>query len=398
VLTSVQIVQAYTAEQHEDARFREMNKRSLRAGVRLTRIEAQLNRAVQIAVAVGVCAILWFGTQDVTARRLSPGQLLVFLAYLRGLYRPLRQASKLTQRMAKAAACGHRVLEVLDEEPQIQDPPKAVSLRRVRGQITFRDVSFSYRPGEPVLRNVSLEISPHEMVAVVGPTGAGKSTLLSLIPRFYDPQGGQMLIDGTPIATVRLQSLRRHISFLPQEALVMGISIRENIAYGAIGRRGAPPDENEIERAARKAHAHEFIVDLPNGYDTVVGERGATLSGGQRQRIAIARAIVRRAPILLMDEPMAGLDPVSATAVLEALDEVTPKRTALVVAHHLSTVLHATRVVFLDDGEIVEQGTHDNLLARGGRYAEFFHTEWSNMAARVDDTAWAVPPDPSAKR
>jgi ATP-binding cassette subfamily B protein len=394
VLAGVQIVQAFTAERHEDARFHEMNKRSLHAGVRLTRIEAQLNRAVHVAIAAGVCGILWLGTQDVISGRLSPGQLLVFLAYLQGVYRPLRQASKLTQRMAKAAACGQRVLEVLDETPQIQDPPNPISLRGIRGRITFRGVSFEYRRGEPVLRNINLEVSPHEMVAIVGPTGAGKSTLLSLIPRFHDPRPGEILIDGTPIHTVRLRSLRRQISFLPQEALVMGISIRENIAYGAIGRRGPAPDSEEIVTAARKARAHEFVVELPNGYDTVIGERGATLSGGQRQRIAIARAIVRRAPILLMDEPMTGLDPVSATAVLEALENLTQKRTALVVAHHMNTVLRATRVVFLERGEIVEQGSHESLLARGGRYAEFFHSEWAHMVARAGGTVAQAPSHP----
>jgi ATP-binding cassette subfamily B protein len=360
-----------------------MNKRSLRAGVRLTRIEAQLNRSVQISIALGICLILWLGAQDVLADRLSPGELLVFLAYLRSLYRPLRQVSKLTQRMAKASACGDRVLEVLDELPEVLDPPQGVALRGVKGHVSFRGVSFAYRKGEPVLRDVNLEVRPAELVALVGPTGAGKTTLLSLIPRFHDPTQGEIRIEDVPIRRVRLRSLRRQIGFLPQEAVAMGVSIRENIAYGAIGRKGEPADDAEIEAMARAARAHEFIAQLPKGYDTIIGERGATLSGGQRQRLAIARALMRDAPILLLDEPMTGLDPLSEQAVMEALEALTRKRTTLVIAHHLSTILRADRIVFLREGRVVEEGAHRELLARGGAYAEFFHGEWGGIAARA---------------
>jgi ATP-binding cassette subfamily B protein len=381
VLGGIQLVQAYTAEDHEAERFKELNKRSLRGGVRLTRIEAQLNRSVQIAMGVGLCAVLWIGTQDVLNDRLSPGQLLVFMAYLRGLYKPLRQVSKLTQRVAKAAACGDRVLEVLDEEPQIQDPPRARTLRDIAGRIELREVFFSYSDGRPVLRDVNLRIAPGEMVALVGPTGEGKSTLLSLIPRFYDPDVGEILIDDIPIRTVRLKSLRRHISVLLQDTVVMGVTIRENIAYGAVGGKG-PPSDRKIRRVAKAARAHEFISRLPDGYDTVVGERGATLSGGQRQRIAIARALLRKAPILLLDEPTTALDPLSGGAVLGALEALTRERTRLVVAHQLSTVLRADRIVYLAGGRIEEEGSHEELLRRGGSYAAFFKSEWGGLAAR----------------
>lgn len=380
VLGAVQLVQACTAEKHEDERFKQMNKRSLRSGARLTRIEAQLNRSVQIAMAIGVCAIMWLGTRDVLAGRLTPGQLLVFMAYLRGLYRPLRQVAKLTQRMAKASACGDRVLEVLDRVPEVRDPPSPAVLRCVKGRITFRGVSFAYCDDHPVLRDINLDVRHGEMVALVGPTGAGKTTLLSLIPRFYDPQEGEILIEQVPIRTVRLRSLRRQISYLLQETVVMGVSIEENIAYGAMGGKGFPPSREEIEQVTRAARAHEFIVRLPNGYQTVVGERGSTLSGGQRQRIAIARAMLRNAPILLLDEPTTGLDPVSGKAVLEALELLTRRRTTLVAAHHLGTILRADRIVFLEGGAITEVGSHEALLSRQGRYAEYFHTEWGSLA------------------
>ncbi len=382
VLGGIELVQAYTAERHEDERFKRMNRRSLRAGVRVTRIEAQLNRAVQISLAVGICCILWLGTQDVLAGRLSPGELLVFLAYLRGLYRPLRQASKLTQRMAKASACGDRVLEILDEVPDVQDPPHPRVLRRVKGRITFLHVSFAYRPDEPVLYNLQVDIAPHDTVALVGPTGSGKSTLLALIPRFYDPQLGEILIDDVPIAEVRLRSLRRQISVLSQEAVVMGMTVRENIAYGAIGQKRFPPDDARIREVAEAARAHEFIQELPRGYDTVVGERGGTLSGGQRQRVAIARAFLRNAPILLLDEPTTALDPVSSKAILETLEILTWKKTTLVVAHQLTSVLQADRILFLENRAIVEDGTHESLLEKNGRYAEFFRTEWGGLNAR----------------
>ncbi len=377
VLQAVHVVQANTAEEHEENRFRDMNRRSLRAGIRSTRIEARLHRAVQVTIAAGVGATLGLGALDVLAGRLSPGQLLVFAAYVRGLYGPLRQISKVVQRTAKASACADRVLEVLEEKPEIQSAPDAPALEDVRGAITLDHVTFGYVSGKPVLRDVHLEIEPRTTVALVGPTGSGKTTFLNLIPRFYDPLSGEVRIDGREVRAVDVKSLRRHISYLTQEVVVMGLTVRENIAYGAIGRNGRAPTEEEILNAARGAYAHEFILKLPDGYDTVLGDRGATLSGGQRQRIAIARAFIRDAEILLFDEPMTGLDPLAEQAVQRAFANLSRGRTTIVVAHHLSTILHADRILFLQNGRIVEQGSHEQLLERSGPYAEFYRTQWS---------------------
>ena len=387
VLQGIHLVQANTAERHENERFKDMNKRSLHASLKSARLEAQLNRAVLIAVAAGISAVLWLGTRRVLEGSLSPGQLLVFLAYVQGFYRPLRTLSKMTERMAKATACGRRVLEVLDEVPEIRDAPGAVAIERAEGRVTFRNVRFGYGDGEPVLRGIDLDIRPREKVAVVGATGAGKSTLLALVPRFYDPQEGDILLDGAPIRTLQVGSLRRQISLLAQEAVILGVSLRENIAYGAMSKHRPPPTQDEIELAARAARAHEFILELPGGYDTVVSERGTTLSGGQRQRIAIARALLRQAPVLLLDEPMTGLDPIAERDVLEAIETLAAGRTTLVVAHHLSTVLHADRIVFLEDGRIREEGTHEALLARDGSYAEFFFAQWKSLASGGTESA-----------
>jgi ATP-binding cassette subfamily B protein len=398
VLQAIHLVQANTAERHEEARFRDMNKRSLRAGVRSTRLEAQLNRTVQITIAAGVAATVGFGARDVLAGYLTPGQLLVFFAYVRGLYNPLRQVSKVVQRTAKASACADRVLEVLEQAPDIQSPPGAVRLGDVSGAISFQNVTFGYDASRPVLNDISLDIPPRLTVALVGPTGAGKTTLLNLVPRFYDPQTGQVQVDRRCIRDVEIASLRRQISYLAQEAVVMGLTVRENIAYGAIGLDGddsaTTPSQQQVEDAARAAQAHEFILQLPEGYDTVVGERGATLSGGQRQRIAIARALIRNARILLFDEPMTGLDPLSELAVQRAFVHLSRGRTTLVVAHHLATILHAHRIVFLARGRIVETGTHAELLAEDGAYAEFYRTQFKDGARPRSDTLALGPSRP----
>jgi ATP-binding cassette, subfamily B, bacterial len=372
-------VKALGAETFERQRFGQLDGRSLKAGVKTARHEARMNLAVGLAISVGVSLLLWFGVADVQSGRLSAGELLVVLAYVGALYKPLRQLSKLTQRMAKTTACGERVLEVFRQEPEalLDDGP---ALHDVRGKIVFRDVHFTYDHGNaasnspPSLAGIDLTVQPGEVVAIVGPTGSGKSTLLSLLLRFYSPQRGVIEIDDTPIDRVCLRSLRQQLAYVQQDSVIRGATIAENILYGISGLYESDdptPDMAEVTRVARAANAHEFIIRLPGGYDTLVGERGSTLSGGQRQRLALARAHLRRSPIVLLDEATQGLDAESEQLVLEGLGALLQGRTALLIAHRLNTVRLAHRVIFLERGRIVESGSHDELVMRGGRYASF---------------------------
>src|SRR5439155_696562 len=272
-----------------------------------------------------------------------------------------------TSTLQGAAGSARRVREILQTEREVADRPDARALSSVSGQVQIQDVTFGYERDRPILRHVSLEVCPGETVAIVGATGAGKSTLVSLVPRFFDPWEGRVLVDGCDVRGVQLKSLRRHIAIVLQEPFLFPVSIADNIAYGV--PRVATP---EIEAAARAAGAHEFILRLPNGYQTVIGERGATLSGGERQRISIARALLKNAPILILDEPTSALDVETEGALLRALDRLTKGRSTLIIAHRLSTVRRADRIVVLRDGQIVETGTHDELLKRGQVYAGFY--------------------------
>jgi len=374
-LTSIHVVQLFTREDTEEERLRSLNKRSLRSGVKATRLEAKLNRSVELSVAVATAAVLWFGATQVIAGRLTPGELVVFLLYLQGFYRPLRRISRVAQRAAKAATCVERVTDLLDREPEIRDGP--VRLARCEGRITFDGVSFEYAPGSPVLRDVDLEIEPGQTVAVVGTTGSGKSTLLSLVPRLYDATRGSVRIDGRNVRELTLRSLRSNISVVPQHGVLFGADFHHNIAYGSPDAAAA-----DVEAAARTALIHDFIAAQEGGYEAPIGERGVTLSGGQRQRVAIARALVRDAPIVLLDEPLTGLDLESQALVLEALDRLLADRTAIVVAHDLAVAQRAALIVVLEEGRIVERGTHDELLGRSGRYRTLHELQPSFAASR----------------
>ena len=322
--------------------------------------------------------MLGYGARLALAGQLSAGVLIVFLIYVGKTYKPMRDLSKMANTVSKATVGFERIQEILDIESRVRDLPGAVHAPRLRGEIEFDRVCFSDDADTPALRDVSFRVEPGQVVAIVGPSGAGKSTIVSLIPRFFDPASGQVKIDGTDIREFTLKSLRDQIGFVLQDTLLFRATIWENIAYG---RLDAPPEETL--RAAELANAHDFITRMPHGYATMVGERGVTLSGGQRQRIAIARAIVRDAPILILDEPTAGLDAASEHAVLEVLQRLMEGRTCIVIAHHLSTVRRADTILVVNNAQVVERGTHDALLATGGLYAELHELQTAGRPSDI---------------
>lgn len=367
-LGSMHIVQLFTHEHEEEDRLQALNTRSLNAGMRSTRMEGRLNQGVEVAVAVGMALTLWVGANQVIAGRLTPGELLVFVTYMKSFFRPMRRISRIAERASKASTCVDRITDVLDQEPEIRDGARVAP--RFRGEITFRDVSFGYGKDETIVRDLDLSIAPGQTIALVGASGAGKSTIVSLLPRLYDTTAGSIQVDGTDIREFTLRSLREQISVVPQDGALFGGTIRENIAYG-----NPPADDQTIEAAARAANIHGFIQSLPEGYHTVLEEGGVSLSGGQRQRLAIARAMVRDAPIVVLDEPTTGLDAASEQAVLDALEHLLRDRTAIVITHRLDTVRDASEIVVLDSGRVVERGTHDELMACGGHYRDLYRLQ-----------------------
>ncbi|MBV9670049.1 MAG: ABC transporter ATP-binding protein [Acidobacteriales bacterium] len=368
-LTSIKLVKAFAREDYEVKRLENQSLETVEVSLRARALKAKLQPMVQIIVAVGTALVLWFGTRLVLRGAISTGSLIVFLTYLGKMYKPMQDLSKMTDSYSKAAVGYERIQEVLDADGQILDVPRARKAPVFRGGIEFDHVSFQYanQPdfAAPILQDVSFTIEPGKMVALVGPTGAGKTTIVSLISRFYDPTSGTVKIDGTDVRRFKQESLRQQISWVLQDCVLFHSTIWQNIAYGKPTATGS-----EIMRAAELANASEFIDKLPNGYDTLVGERGATLSGGQRQRLAIARAIIRNAPILILDEPTSGLDAASEKLVFEALERLIAGKTCIVIAHRLATIRKADEIFVVQDGAIAERGTHDQLLALDGKYAE----------------------------
>ncbi len=324
--------------------------------------------------------VLWFGGRLALAGSLSPGSLILFIWYLGKMYKPMQDLSKMADGYSKAAVGYERIRELLDVERDVQDLPGARNAPRLRGRVEFDDVSFSYGNNHPTLTHVSLKIEPGQVAALVGPTGAGKTTIINLIARFYDPSEGLVKIDGYDIRRFKQKSLREQISFVLQDTLLFHGPIWQNIAYGK-------PDASrrEILRAAELANASEFIERMPEGYDTPVGERGVTLSGGQRQRIAIARAIIRDTPILILDEPSSGLDAASEHLVFEALDRLMQGRTCIIVAHRLATIRRADIIFVVQDGAIVERGNHTELMRSGGLYSELHGLQY-----QIDEPAQPI--------
>lgn len=367
-LSGIRTIKALGIEDQVAGNFLGANKSSLKGGVKSQRLSAGLERAVDLLVAMATALILFFGARMVMTGKLSPGDLLVFITYVKNTFRPVRDYAKYSARLAKATAAGERVVALLDT-PSTPDSEGARQADFTQGKIQFRNVDFSYDGARPQLTDLSVTIHPGQSVAITGPSGAGKSTLISLILRLYDAQSGQVLIDGTDLRDFTVKSLRNRISFVPQEALLFACSVRENLTLGA----GRDLTEAEIIDAAKKARAHDFIMNLPEGYDTILAERGGSLSAGQRQRIAIARAGLRQAPIFMLDEPTVGLDAENEQAAIGAIMAMAQDRTTLIITHDLDLAARCDRVLCLEGGQLVEDGRPAELLARDGLFARLSH-------------------------
>jgi subfamily B ATP-binding cassette protein MsbA len=377
-LSAMRVVKAFVRERFEMARYRTAVEQSFSSELTAARLQSLFQSAMMIAIFAAFAAVLWFGGREVVAGRLTPGGLISFLFYLTILTGPLQNLSQVYSSFQRAAGGAARVFEVLDTPPSIVDAPDAEELPSsgsgamgARGRVEVRNLWFYYVPEAPVLRGVNLVARPGETVAIVGPSGAGKTTLISLLPRFYEAVDGEIRVDGHDITRVTMESLRRAMAIVPQEATLFGGTVRENIAYG---REGA--SDEEIERAARMANAHEFITQLPQGYDSLIGDRGVKLSGGQRQRVAIARAVLKDPRILILDEATSSLDNESEALVQEALERLMQGRTTFVVAHRLTTIVNADRIVVLDQGRVAEEGSHTQLMARDGLYHRLYLRSW----------------------
>lgn len=373
MLQAIQVIQVFGREAYEAERFSGPNRRTLSQGRRTVRLEAQLERVAEVLIAVGTGAVLWFGVRRVLLGILTPGDLLVFTAYLTGMYRPLRRIAFVSSRLSKAVTCAERVFELLRVEQRVRVRSDARPAPRFQGRVTFSTVSFAYHVGRPVLRGVSFAARPGQTVALVGPNGAGKSTLCALLPRLYDPSEGRIKIDGEKITHFRLDSLRDQIGVVLQQPLLFAGTVRDNIAYGKQDATAA-----EIEAAARAADAHDFIIALSQGYDTHIGERGDTLSGGQRQKIAIARAVIKKPSILILDEPTAALDATSAAQVNATLLRLPERRTTFRVGHRLAEVCGADLILVIEDGQITQRGTHESLMRQPGWYRDVFDLQQRN--------------------
>lgn len=382
---AIKVVQALSLQDFLGKSFAKNNRKSLKESAETQRLRAGQERLVETLVAIVQALVLWRGVQLVLAGSATPGDLLVFITYLKVAFKPMRQLAKYTGQIAKAVASGERVIALLDTVPDVRDLKGAKPAPAFRGDVSCQNVTFAYDPEKGILRNLTFAAKPGEQVAIVGPSGGGKSTLISLLLRFYDPIEGGVHIDGHDLREYTLTSLRQQISIVLQDSVLFATSVRDNIAYGDLGASDA-----DVEAAARLANAHDFIMELPQGYDTILGERGATLSGGQRQRIAIARAAIRKAPIVILDEPTSGLDSASEALVSDALSRLTQNKTSFWISHNLSTVQHADQILYIEHGRILERGTHGQLMAQTGRYAQMYRLQSSSYLSDFSEKNYAT--------
>lgn len=374
-LQSVRSVKAFGRQEMEEERLRDVSMETVHAALKARRVKSMLSPIVTVTVSLCVAFVLWRGAGLILRDAMTIGALTVFLAYLNKFFKPVQDLAKMTNVIAQTTVGMERVQSILDADMIIPQKPDAHIPAHFKGEIVFEKVAFAYDPAAPVLRNISFTITPGQRIGICGPTGGGKSTIVSLIPRYYDPTSGRVLIDGLDVSNYKLDLLRAQIGFVLQETILFSGTIRDNIAYG--NPKATP---KEIIEAAKMANAHEFIMQMPQGYDSLVGERGSTLSGGQRQRIGIARAIVRNAPILILDEPTAALDTESEKTVMDALENLMKGRTVITIAHRLSTIRDADKIIVLKGGFIAEEGTHDELIRHNEIYAGLYRLQAGTMS------------------
>ena len=370
-VSSARVVKSFVREQYEIDRFERENEANLNANLKNARYMATLTPTIEFVAALGVTMILWFGGNNVIASETTAGSLVAFLAYAVNISNPIKRITRTTGNIQRALAAAQRVFDVMDLPEEVKDLPDAKMLPAVTGSVRFEHVTFSYNEGDEILHDLSFEAEPGQAVGLVGPSGAGKSTIASLLPRFYDCDAGTIRIDGTDIKHVTLDSLRNQVGIVPQETILFNGSVYDNILYGRLDAT-----KEEIEEAAKAANAHDFIMELPDGYNTMLGDRGVNISGGQRQRIAIARAILKDPRILILDEATSALDTESERVVQEALNRLMVGRTSIIIAHRLSTIKNADRILVLDKGKLVEDGTHDELMEKNGLYAHLYQIQY----------------------
>lgn len=377
VVSSARVVKSFVREDYEIKRFDAQNMTNFYANMKNIKLNALLTPTVELVAAIGVTVVMWYGGMSVINGTITAGSLIAFLVYAVNIANPIKRLTRVVSSIQQALAAGERVFGILDLEENIKELPSAKLLPPVQGYVEFKHVDFAYNEDEQVIEDLSFKVNRGQIVAIVGPSGAGKSTIASLLPRFYDVTNGSIVIDGMDIRDVTLNSLREQVGIVPQETLLFNGSVYDNILYGRLDAT-----KEEVEAAAKAANAHDFIMGLPEGYDTMLGDRGVNISGGQRQRISIARAILKNPQILILDEATSALDTESERIVQEALDRLMVGRTSFVIAHRLSTIKNADRILVMEKGRLVEDGSHEELMAQEGLYAHLYRIQYRSKEAK----------------